>query len=135
MLKIDLRAIATIESSNNPKAFNKRSGARGLFQITTPCLMDYNRAHPRARYGTGDLFNPVVARVIADWYFHVQIPRLLAAFNVPLTVDNVLAAYNWGAGNLRKFYQVPSASMPDETVEYCQKYKDLTREDGAACIS
>lgn len=41
--EIDLEIIKQIESGGDPHAYNKRSGATGLYQITPICLKDYDR--------------------------------------------------------------------------------------------
>ena len=40
--KVNINAIIQIESGGDPNAYNENSGAKGLMQITTPCLHDYN---------------------------------------------------------------------------------------------
>src|SRR3990167_5616003 len=41
--EINLDVISQIESSNNPDAYNSRTGATGLFQITLPVSQEYIR--------------------------------------------------------------------------------------------
>ena len=55
-VKIDSNIIAYIESSNNPLAYNKRTGAKGLYQIVNICLEDYNNYHA-IKYNEQDLFD------------------------------------------------------------------------------
>lgn len=118
-VKIDLNAIAQIESGGNPKAFNARSGARGLFQITDICRRDYNINAHQVKYDKQDLMRPEVSRRIADWYMNVRIPQLLKAFNLLDTVETRLLAYNGGIRNVKNPH--------DESVEYVEKYRDILR--------
>ena len=43
--EVDLTIIAQIESSGNPNAYNKSSGAIGLMQITPICLEEFNNLY------------------------------------------------------------------------------------------
>lgn len=127
-MKINLSAIVKIESDGNPKAFNKKSGARGLCQITEVCLAEWNRNNPRDRHSIGDLFNPSINQKIASWYLSKRIPEMLVAYGFEVTIENVLTAYNWGIGNLVKL-QAPGnrfKPVPVETENYITKYKSLT---------
>ena len=54
---VNYDAIAQIESSGNPKAFNKKSKARGLLQITPIALADWNQMNPKQTYSEKDLFD------------------------------------------------------------------------------
>lgn len=123
-MKLNLEAIAQIESSGNPLAHNTRTNARGLFQITPVCLDDYNAFHKEAGSAKiGDLFNARVNRFIAQWYLETRIPALLRHYGFEVTVETVLMAYNWGIGNMvKKGFN----AIPKETQDYIQKYRKLT---------
>jgi len=112
---IDLKKIAAIESSNNPKAYNKYSKARGLYQITPICLKDYNLCNKK-KYREEDLFNPEVNTAIAKWYFNIRIPQLLKAKKQNITTTNILVAYNAGIRSVGKW------NLPKETRNYIKKY-------------
>jgi hypothetical protein len=116
--EIDLERIKQIESSGNPLAYNKSSHARGLYQITPICLVEYNNFHD-GQYFVDDLFNPEINEKIADWYLHKRIPQMLRHFNKPVTVDNILIAYNSGIS-----YVVSGKTLPNETIVYLKKYKE-----------
>ena len=122
--KINLKAIETIESGGNAKAFNFRTKATGLYQITPICLADWNQHHPSLYYGMKDLWNPEINKAIADWYLNERIPQMLKHYGLPETEDNVLIAYNWGIGNL-KHYLEGERTMPLETANYLKKYRRL----------
>jgi membrane-bound lytic murein transglycosylase MltF len=118
-VKIDMNAIAQIESSGNPKAFNARTGARGLYQITDICRRDYNANARAAKYSKVDLMRPDVSRRIAEWYINKRIPQLLRALGLPDTLETRLVAYNAGAGKVK--------NPPQESLEYIEKYRDILR--------
>lgn len=102
--KINLPAIAKIESSNNPKAFNKLDhgglGSRGLFQVSEVLRKDFNLKN-KTNFSKEDLFNPKINTRIADWYLNKEIPRLIKFYakKHPYIVDSVesrLTAFNMG---------------------------------------
>ena len=118
--EIDLRIIAQIESSNNPNAYNKGSGAVGLYQITAICLEDYNQTH-RHQFQLNEMFDAVKAEVVARWYLKQRIPALLRHYHIEDTLENRLWAYNAGIGRVVK------GIMPEETKNYIIKYERLSR--------
>jgi len=117
-LEIDLDIIATIESSNNPMAYNIDSEATGMFQITPICLRDFNQCN-KSELRIHDMYSPANAWHVADWYLHTRIPQLLKHYKKELTLENVLIAYNAGIS------RVGSEKIPNETKEYIRKYKSL----------
>lgn len=123
-VEVDLDKIAMIESSNNPQAYNSKSGAVGMYQITLICLKDYNLAHIRGGYSHNDMFDPNKAYIVANWYLNKAIPRYLKAFGLDDTLENRLYAYNWGVGNLRRHY-AEGLAIPKETRDYLVKYNKL----------
>lgn len=127
---IDINAIIEIESSGDPKAFNKTSGARGLCQITPAALEDWNalQSH-RGVFQLSQLFNGSINRLVGDWYLNFRIPWMLEQYGLELTVANILTAYNWGIGNLVKFLRHPERHcLPNETKEYIKKYNSLVKK-------
>lgn len=119
-----LNALIQVESSNNPQAFNPNSKARGLTQITPIAWEDLVMHYPQV-YGNlnyeQDVFKPEIAKRAGTDYLNV-IQKYLKAYNIPTTLDNVLAAYNWGVGNLKK---LGMEKAPKETRDYIQKIKTL----------
>jgi len=117
MPDIDFEKIMMIESSGNPKAYNKKSQARGLYQITPIVLREWNQYHPRMKFKDNDLFNKQVNTHIAKWYLTERIPQMLKAYKLPLTIENILISYNAGISKTIK------GKIPKETQEYINKYK------------
>lgn len=116
---IDLNIIAKIESSNNPFAYNIRSKAIGLYQITPICLKEYNNFHKK-KYVSLHLFNPFINKKIAKWYLEKRIPQMLRYFKKPVTDRNILISYNAGIK-----YVTQKLGLPKETKKYLQKYIHL----------
>ncbi len=107
-----MNKVYVVESSCNPKAFNKASGAIGLGQVTPIVLEEWNNLN-RVQYVSTDLYNEKINRKISDWYMNVRIPNLLKHFRLEDTERNRLISYNAGIG-----YLVHDKPLPEETKEY-----------------
>lgn len=120
-ISIDLKKIAKIESSNNPEAENSRTGARGLHQIMEPTWNEMV-LKMGVDWEWDEAFDAEKNTKVAEYYMNTEIPRLLKHFGIEDTVENRLAAYNWGIGNLRynEYYDAPQ-----ETIDYIKKYVSL----------
>jgi len=103
-------AIAKAESSLRPNVVNKKSNAKGLFQLTPICLKEIRIRWKKAI----DPFDPQQATEGATLY----ISWLLEKFPNDLTL--VLASWNWGIGNVRK-WQKGLKSLPRETRRFTDK--------------
>ena len=121
---VDIVKLAKIESSWNPNALNQNTKAAGLTQITPVTLDEWNRMHPHQKYLYQHLFHPEANLEIANWYANTRIPQMLKAYGLPVTLDNILASYNWGVGNVQKMYQ-SGKQMPKETRDYLAKYRSI----------
>jgi soluble lytic murein transglycosylase-like protein len=119
--RIDLNAIAMIESSGNPLAYNKE-GSYGLFQISEITLKEYNLKCVK-RYTRLDLFRPDVSREIASWYLEKRIPQMLRHFKKPVTVRNTIIAWNAGIKTV-----VTERTIPRITSLYLKKYDQLAKD-------
>ena len=120
--EIDINAIIQIESSGNPLAYNKRSQARGLMQITPICLDDYNgNGGVIFSVRTEELFDPKINIMIGKWYLNYRIPQMLNYYGYPDTIENRLIAYNAGIS-----FVVKGWALPKETRDYIKKYRKLT---------
>ena len=121
---IDLAIISQLESSNNPKAFNWKSKATGLFQLTPVALQDYNVCNPRNKpaYTMNDMWDGRKNRIVAVWFFEQRIPQLLKHYGYEPTTDRILFTWHAGIGNVIK------NNMGPATHEFIQSYKDKMRE-------
>jgi len=108
-----IQKIIMAESSGDPKAVNKRTGAKGLMQI-----MDDTAKQPG--FGVDPLedpFDPVENVRFGTQYFNAMLDRY----------DNdtvsALAAFNWGPGNVDKWRKKGSNfdTLPKETQKYINK--------------
>ena len=125
--EVDLAKIAMIESSNNPLAYNAKSQATGMYQITPICLKDFNSYHmnPRHQYELKDMYEASNAYIVASWYINKRIPQLLRHYKLDSnSIENRLIAYNFGIGNLVK-YRKGEVKLPKETRDYIKKYNRL----------
>ena len=108
-----IQKIIMAESSGNPKAVNKRTGAKGLMQIMDDTakqpgfgvkpLKDPFDAQENVRFGT-DYFNAMLNRYDND-------------------TISALAAFNYGPGNVDKWRKKGSkfSKLPKETQNYINK--------------
>jgi len=117
-LVVDIDRLADIESSNDPKAENKRTGARGLLQIMRPTWEEMTKKMG-VSWSWDEAFDREKNEEVGNYYINVEIPRLLQYYGLEDTIENRLAAYNWGIGNLKKF---GLDKAPKETRDYISKY-------------
>lgn len=115
--KIELRKIISIESKGDVKAYNPKSLARGLCQITPICLKEYNDYH-KVKYTERDLFDRDINISVAQWYLEIKIPQMLKYFKKDITIRNILISYNAGID-----YVVRDLELPKETKDYITKYE------------
>jgi len=118
---IDLDAVKQIESSGDPLAYNSKSEARGLYQITPICLREWNQYHIYSYFEPEDLFDPMVNYRIAYWYIKERIPQMLRYYDLNVNDHNILWAYNAGISRVREGF------IPKETSKYIKKYKRIAR--------
>ena len=59
-----LNALAKVESSNNPKAINKKENALGIYQIRPAYFQD-----SKVKGNHSQVFDPVFARQVCEAYF------------------------------------------------------------------
>ena len=118
-LLINLDKVISIESNWNADAFNRKSKAKGLGQITPIALQDYNNLNPDDKYTYEQLADPQINQKITYWTLTERIPQMLRSYNIPVTTDNILWAYNAGIGRVVK------GELPNETKDYIKKYHSL----------
>jgi len=130
---IDVNIIAKIESNGNPLAYNKKSEARGLCQITPICLEDFENfaKHytPINYVNEWQLYDPWINLTIANWYINERIPDLIRNLyaGAENNIDNRLICYNWGIGKWRKWWKAGHSfkALPRETRNYIKRYHSL----------
>lgn len=65
-----LDALAFVESSNNPKAYNSKEGAIGIYQIRNKYFLDAQNFNPKLKkYSHKNAFRPEIAKIIVISYF------------------------------------------------------------------
>lgn len=123
---VNMQIIRKIESNGNNKAIS-RCRAIGAYQIMPCVLQEYNDCHKDNWAGQNhrltqlDLFYYDTNFAIAYWYINKRIPQMLKWYGKPITIDNILWAYNSGIGNFIKNIK------PKETINYIKKYHKLER--------
>jgi len=129
VVRIDMGKVASIESSGDPRAVNPNTKARGLCQFMRPTWEEVVRKMGKD-WTWEDAFDPDKNLAAANYYMNKNIPAILRSFNIPDTIETRLAAYNWGAGNVRKAYRKYGDKWlehaPMETKNYIKKYYKLS---------
>jgi hypothetical protein len=104
-----LAAIAAVESADNPGAVSPK-GAEGLMQLMPATA---------ARFGVMDTFDPVSNTAGAARFInYLREWRLAHGADAPLTLTEMLAAYNAGVGAVQKYGGIPPYP---ETQDYVRK--------------
>jgi hypothetical protein len=120
---VDIMQIRIIESGDKNDKVSV-AGAIGNMQIMPIALEDLNKMHPNERYSEKDLYNKFINVKVGTWLIEERIPQILKLNDVPLTINNILIAYNWGGGNAVKWYKNDKKikNLPQETQQYIIKY-------------
>jgi hypothetical protein len=134
--KINVNIIAQLESGGNAKVGTNSKGASGLCQLkkaawdeAAKSLYGKNgaRKYPFATYAKNGKIN----KIISDHYYNVVLPKHLEAFDLPITKDTLLAAYNWGSNNLKKAIRNNGENWlryaPKETQSYIERYHNIEK--------
>ena len=124
-VEIDMDIIAQIESSNNSLAYNSRTKATGLYQITPICLADYNQYH-KIKYTMSDMFNSNKCYIVANWYMNNVLTKYLKYYKIPVTQKNYLISYHDGIGSLIKYLN-GKRKLGKEMKGYLLKYEKLNK--------
>jgi len=104
-----LEAIAAVESSNNPNAYNKAEQAAGLYQIRPIYLEDVNRILGCDKYSLTDRFDPEKSREIVTVYLNY--------YGRDKDVESLSRIHNGG----------PKGYKKESTKPYWQKVKEKLR--------
>lgn len=100
------------------------AGAVGNMQIMPVSLDDWNEQNSNQQYSMSDMTNEAKNIKVGKWMLEKRIPEILNSKKVPLTINHILIAYNWGCGNLVNWYNSGAivARLPNETQQYICKY-------------
>jgi len=119
-LPLDIQKIIHIESSGNPFAIS-HANARGLMQITSITLLEYNQ-RCKTNYTENDLFNPEINIKIGTWYWNIRIPQMLIFYGLKDNINNRIISYNAGIGNCIKYHN-KTRKLKEETLQYFVKFR------------
>ena len=114
-------AVQFVESSNNPDAYNKKSGAKGLMQVV-------DKTKDKPGFGVKGAIDDSPEernRVGRDY-----LGAMVKYFG---NKEDALIAYNWGPGNTRKWIAAgrDKSKLPPETRNYITKVnKQLKQRSG-----
>lgn len=105
-------ALIHIESDFTVQANNKRSKAKGLCQITKPCLTEYNRHHTK-QYKLEDMLEAEKNLEVGFWYFSRIINHYASFPQFGITTSNEASlfrdayiAYNIGVAEFKKIGKI-----------------------------
>jgi len=119
---VDYIQVKIIEGDNSNSV--SVAGATGNMQIMPNSLEDWNAKHPTQQYTMEDMKNENKNIRVGRWLLENRIPEILNSKKIPLTINHVLIAYNWGCGNAVNWYKSGAvvARLPNETQQYICKY-------------
>jgi len=117
-VEINMETIKQIESGGDPHAYNKRSGARGLYQFLPIAWKDVQQHYPSLKKYEyiPYVHDPEISKIFAEKYF-IILEEYLRNYGKSVTMKNILMSYNMGIGNFiigKKF---------KESEEYVRKYR------------
>lgn len=115
---ISMKGIRAAEGSHSQSTVSS-AGAIGYYQVTPVVMREYNDAN-YTFYNRVDLFEPKINQRVAYWYANKRIPEMLKAKKKPVTVENILIAYNAGIS------RVVSGRIPKTTRKYIKDYYAAT---------
>lgn len=123
---INMKAICIIESSENPYAVNEKTHCYGAFQISYVLLTEWNKIKNQ-NLTILSLYYFDTNYAISKWYWDERLPELMFWFGIPLKTDYLIACYNWGVGNVFKWYKNGAKwnRLPKETQNYIKRYHQL----------
>lgn len=96
-----LNALSFVESSNNPKAYNKGENAIGLYQIRAGYFKDAQDFNKQLKkYNHNDCFNPNIAKIVVISYFQKYEQNNLNNWEILAKCHN--GGAGWRNGNKQK---------------------------------
>ena len=103
---------------------NLKEGSIGACQVkVNGALADWNMHHKGEEYTKEDLFDMRINMRIAEWFLNERIPAMLRYYHKPVTLKNILIAYNAGIRYLRDGIEPPKS-----TKRYIKKYMEAEVE-------
>jgi soluble lytic murein transglycosylase-like protein len=131
--KIDINIISKIESNNKRKAVSS-AGAKGICQLKKDAWNEAQKdlygklKYPYEKY----VFNSKINKQLANHYYNEILPTHLDSFGLPITIDTLLASYNYGSNNVKKLMRRYGKNwkkyLPTETKNYLNSYKNLAEK-------
>ena len=112
-----IQAIITIESGGDPNAIGK-NGEIGLIQISSIVVKEFHQiiCEPHCN-DIFALYDPKTNIALGTWY----LKRLHNHYKCE-TLEQILCAYNWGIGNLRKI-DMDWTKSPSKVKRYISRVK------------
>ncbi len=120
------KSVISVESNWNPEAYNKGTKATGLMQIVPVTLEDFNKHGTGKLYNKFDLYDPYVNVQIGKWHLYDRIKKqFLPRYGLKDSTSNMLTAWNWGIGHLRKLGDADKhfRRLPRQTQRFIKKVK------------
>lgn len=120
---IDMLKIADIESSRCQRLVGDAGRSLGCWQVSKEVIHDWNISHA-IKFSHDDMLLYDNCFMVADWYYNIRIPAMLLYYNIPDTELHRIASYNWGIGNVVKWYDAGAEykKLPKNTRKYYEKY-------------
>ena len=120
---VDMGKIAHIESSGCKNLVGDNGKALGCYQLHKGVVAEYNQ-YKRALYRHDDVMRPDIGLKIANWYMNKRLVFLLNKYKIPVNNLTLIASYNWGIGNVKKWYEKGGKfeDLPITTRKYYKKY-------------
>lgn len=100
--------LAGIESGNNPNAYNKASGASGLYQFLKSTWTGLG-------YSLGDIFNPAEQQAAVQTFTQQNAAALNNA-GIPINDASLYAAHFLGAGTAVNILEAPTSASASDYV-------------------
>ena len=130
-IDICIDCIIEIESGGNSLA-RSENNCIGLMQVSPIVLKEYRNFHKdnfSQALREDSLLHPEINKLIGIWYLNRIKNHYLPYYKIPVTIENVCIAYNFGIGNLVKWYRAGAKweKLPKETQNYIKKYHKLAK--------
>lgn len=118
---LDMGKVAMIESGGHSYAYNARTRATGLYQVTPICLDHYNQYNIK-KYTMLDMYDAQKNSLVAHWYFG-WLDKYITKKGYKVTDELLLIGYHDGPRNLVKYIR-GQRSLGPEMRAYLSKYNN-----------